>query len=224
MGTKYRSCDRAQAAVKLVTTLYKPRPAFGKQEKSQALPRDGSWSVRMPHVDETAKACEPDGVLCYAVLYRAGEPVTTCEWTIAFAAVPTAVPHIVALNMRATETMLRVFNVGDPETPEPAEPLHVRYPDFARNGNLSGSLVLQLIADSIGQVIDVQIVSGPDYLRLGVADSVLKWRLKPYLVNGQAIPYAQVFMISFHGGTSSIPAFVPNRDIRLAPCGEMIPC
>ena len=187
--------NRAKAAVDLVRTTYEPAPVF--KDSDTPIPGDGAWSVRKMHEGETVKACLAAETTCYVVIYRAGNPVVTCEWTVAFGKEPT-VPGVVAQSATTSAKMLRVFgekaskgqldscfrdvkivisDAGGPDWPSGKPPV-------------DGVVKALLVVDAKGRVIAVKAVSGPEKMRSPIADNMRLWQMEPCVVNEVAIPFA----------------------------------
>jgi len=79
----------------------------------------------------------------------------------------------------------------------------VIYPDPARQSGVQGSVTVQFRTDSRGNVIDAQVLSGPDELRKTVLQSLLNWHFTPNLANG-----AHQATIVFNLGTGEVAAVV----------------
>jgi TonB family protein len=61
------------------------------------------------------------------------------------------------------------------------------YPIEAKQGGISGTVVLQATIGKDGHVTDVQPMSGPPELRQAALDAVRTWVYKPYLLNGDPV-------------------------------------
>lgn len=54
-------------------------------------------------------------------------------------------------------------------------------------GRVSGTIVVQFELGKHGEVLCPRIISGPQALQQPVLDAVLKYKYKPYLLNGEAV-------------------------------------
>lgn len=73
------------------------------------------------------------------------------------------------------------------------------YPENARQANLQGSVVLDTVIGTDGNVVELHPVSGPGELATAAVDAVKWWRFQPYRVNGRAVPVETRIAIDFHG-------------------------
>ena len=77
-------------------------------------------------------------------------------------------------------------------SPELAEKLIVHKaelacPRVAMPARFSGTVVVKVLIDTHGNVLQPRIISGPAMLRKTVLDSVRKYKYKPYLLNNTAV-------------------------------------
>jgi protein TonB len=90
-----------------------------------------------------------------------------------------------------------------PKAPQPVVPLrvggHVRaprlinrrepeYPVLAKQAGVSGSVVIDAVIDSQGNVVEMQIVSGKPLLIQGALDAVSHWKYEPTYLNDEPVP------------------------------------
>jgi TonB family protein len=73
------------------------------------------------------------------------------------------------------------------------------YPEAARQANIEGIVVLDVIVAPDGSVVDVRPISGPNELTPAAVDAVKWWRFQPYLVNGQAVQVKTTLAVDFRG-------------------------
>jgi TonB family protein len=71
------------------------------------------------------------------------------------------------------------------------------YPDEAKQGGVSGYVVMNAKIDPKGQVVDLKVVSGPPMLRDSAVAAVKKWTYKPYLLNGRAVFVLTAVTVAF---------------------------
>jgi TonB family protein len=91
-------------------------------------------------------------------------------------------------DLRKNDTILR------PEANVPADVMEKLvthrvdpdYPVAARQNNLRGVVVLDVIVGRDGSVASVHPLNGPDVLAQSAMDALRWWRFEPYRVNGQA--------------------------------------
>jgi TonB family protein len=71
------------------------------------------------------------------------------------------------------------------------------YPDQALSARVQGTVVLNVVVNSDGNVAEVNRQSGPDLLSAAAMDAVRWWRYEPYLSNGQPVTVETTVEVSF---------------------------
>jgi len=71
------------------------------------------------------------------------------------------------------------------------------YPPAARESNIQGSVTLQATVDERGNVVAVNAVSGPVYLRQAALDSVKQWKYSPATLDGKPISSDVIVSVEF---------------------------
>ena len=71
------------------------------------------------------------------------------------------------------------------------------YPPLARTAAVQGTVVLDVSISKDGEVVDVQLISGPAMLAPAAIDAVRHWKYKPYLVNGVAFDLITEVSVKF---------------------------
>ncbi len=71
------------------------------------------------------------------------------------------------------------------------------YPKFAKDGRISGVVVLKAKITKSGTVSDLQVISGPKALGQAAMDAVRTWRYKPYLLNNQPVEVETMVNVTF---------------------------
>lgn len=61
------------------------------------------------------------------------------------------------------------------------------YPPLARQARIQGTVVLRIVVNQLGEVRDLQLVSGHPMLAPAAVDAVKKWRYVPYESDGKAV-------------------------------------
>lgn len=74
----------------------------------------------------------------------------------------------------------------------------VKYPDAARNAGVQGTVVLNVVTASSGDVKDVIVVSGDTALAQAATDAVKQWKYKPYLMDGSPVEMETRVTLNFH--------------------------
>jgi len=61
------------------------------------------------------------------------------------------------------------------------------YPEFAKQGHLTGTVVLGATITKTGTIQNLHYISGPDILRNAAMDAVKTWRYRPYMLDHQPV-------------------------------------
>ncbi len=72
------------------------------------------------------------------------------------------------------------------------------YPESARAQEIEGSVIMDVVISQTGTVKYVRVIDGDRHLRAAAQDAVLRWRYKPYLLNGEAVEVATTVKLDFH--------------------------
>lgn len=63
------------------------------------------------------------------------------------------------------------------------------YPDYARNIPVRGPVVLEVVVNEKGEVVEAKIVKGGNpVVQKPVHDAVIQWSYAPYFMNGRPVP------------------------------------
>lgn len=71
-----------------------------------------------------------------------------------------------------------------------------RYPPAAKQARIAGSVIVEILMDEAGKVIQAQPLCGPDQLIAPSVEAALKWQFTPTLLNGH--PVKAIGIIQFH--------------------------
>lgn len=71
------------------------------------------------------------------------------------------------------------------------------YPESARAQEIEGSVIMDVVISQTGTVKYVRVIDGDRHLRAAAQDAVLRWRYKPYLLNGEAVEVATTVKLDF---------------------------
>jgi TonB family protein len=74
------------------------------------------------------------------------------------------------------------------------------YPQLAKQMNVQGSVVMQVVITMEGRVKEVKVLSGAPQLQATAVDSVRNWRFLPYLDNGRPMEVESQVSIAFKLG------------------------
>lgn len=72
-----------------------------------------------------------------------------------------------------------------------------QYPQEAKDNRVQGDVVLRILIDEHGNVIEAKLMSGPPLLTDAAVDAMMQWKFKPYLLNGDPAQVESVFTIRF---------------------------
>jgi len=72
------------------------------------------------------------------------------------------------------------------------------YPDLARNQSIRGDVVVDLLVDETGNVVQVRVVSGPALLRAAAVEALRKNKYKPATLDGKATSAHVMVTIHFN--------------------------
>jgi TonB family protein len=71
------------------------------------------------------------------------------------------------------------------------------YPIIAKQGHISGNVIVDAILDEKGNVIDMKIVSGPPLLFPAALDALKQWKYEPTYLNETAISVEMIVTVTF---------------------------
>jgi len=73
------------------------------------------------------------------------------------------------------------------------------YPLIAKQGQVSGTIVLAATISKTGNVENLRVVSGPVMFRISAVNAVRTWRFKPYMLNNQPTAIETTINVHFCG-------------------------
>jgi TonB family protein len=85
-------------------------------------------------------------------------------------------------------------NVKEPRLVSRAMP---EYPLVAKEAGIQGDVIMQTTIDAKGNVVNVQVVSGPQMLRGPAMAALRRWKYQPSTLNGQPIAVQMLVTIKF---------------------------
>ncbi len=74
------------------------------------------------------------------------------------------------------------------------------YPILARQAHLQGTVSIDAVIDSTGNVIEMQVVSGPPLLIDAALNAVREWKYEPTYLNDQPVPVQLIVIVVFRLG------------------------
>lgn len=89
--------------------------------------------------------------------------------------------------------------------PELRQTVETSYPLLGEHMKVQGSVVLQALVGTDGNIEDLRVISGPAILSTAAQQAVRQWRFKPYLQNGQPVETKARITVNFSIGISDNP-------------------
>jgi TonB family protein len=71
------------------------------------------------------------------------------------------------------------------------------YPEYARQNRIQGQVILQAEISKLGDIDDLQLVSGDPELASAAIEAVKQWKYKPYLLQGQPVKVETQIKVNF---------------------------
>jgi TonB family protein len=71
------------------------------------------------------------------------------------------------------------------------------YPPEARYAYIQGTVVLRADINKTGDVVDLEVVSGPIELAVSAVNAVRKWKYHPYLLNGEPVKVETQIVVNY---------------------------
>ncbi len=81
--------------------------------------------------------------------------------------------------------------------PEMRQTVDAAYPLLGQHTRVQGSVVLQAVIGTDGNIEDLRVLSGPGILTAAAQQAVRQWRFKPYLLNGQPVETKARITVNF---------------------------
>lgn len=81
--------------------------------------------------------------------------------------------------------------------PEKIRDVAPRYPELARRAHIQGQVLVRCVIDTAGNVVGLDVVSGPPVLVEAAVDAVRQWRYKPTLLNGVPVEVEMTVTVRF---------------------------
>jgi TonB family protein len=77
------------------------------------------------------------------------------------------------------------------------------YPEAAKAEGIQGPVVMETVISKSGTVDHVRVIEGDHQLRSAAEEAVLKWRFRPYVLNGQPVDVVTMVRVDFRLGSGS---------------------
>jgi TonB family protein len=157
-----------------------PEPAtVAKNEAPAAEPVTSAAGASTP----VAPAPEPVNTSAAAEVVSDSAPATTVSVS--------GVSKVSDTRMRLSEEALKDYIFS--KSP-------MVYPQLAKQMNVQGSVVMQVVITMEGKVKEVKVISGAPQLQGTAVDSVRNWRFLPYLDNGRPMEVESQVSVAFRLG------------------------
>lgn len=86
---------------------------------------------------------------------------------------------------------------GRVKPPKPIVQVRPEYPLLAKQARIQGLVQIDAVLDEQGNVIEMQVVSGPPLLHQAALDALKKWKYEPVYLNDQPIAVEMIVTITF---------------------------
>jgi len=86
---------------------------------------------------------------------------------------------------------------GNVQSAQIARQVMPSYPSGAREKHIEGTVVLHVVIDKDGSLLEVQPTQGPQELMKAAVDAVQKWRYEPTLLNGEPVQVDTTISVVF---------------------------
>jgi TonB family protein len=90
--------------------------------------------------------------------------------------------------------------------PEMRQTVDATYPLLGQHMRVQGSVVLQALVGTDGNIENLRVLSGPPILTEAAQQAVRQWRFKPYLQNGQPVETKARIVVNFSIKIADDPA------------------
>jgi TonB family protein len=90
--------------------------------------------------------------------------------------------------------------------PEVRQTVDATYPLLGQHMRVQGSVVLQAVVGTDGNIENLRVLSGPSILTAAAQQAVRQWRFKPYLQNGQPVETKARITVNFSIRIADDPA------------------
>jgi TonB family protein len=80
--------------------------------------------------------------------------------------------------------------------------VHPVYPAEARDNHIEGAVRMQAEIGKTGDVETLELIEGPIELAVSAVTAVRQWKFRPYIQNGEPVPFSTVVVISYTLGAS----------------------
>jgi TonB family protein len=71
------------------------------------------------------------------------------------------------------------------------------YPQEAKNARIQGSVVLRAAINKTGDIVDLEVISGPIELVVSAVNAVRKWKYRPYLLMGEPVEVQTQIVVNY---------------------------
>jgi TonB family protein len=71
------------------------------------------------------------------------------------------------------------------------------YPPEARSARIQGTVLMQATINKTGDVVDLEVLSGPIELVVSAVNAVRKWKYRPYLLKGEPVAVQTQLVVNY---------------------------
>ena len=164
------------------------RSVAGKLVMPRAMPHQLTRLAEQPDGNDVAAAIVPGDGVPGGV--PGGQPGGVIGGVLSGAAAPTPAP----MNSVPKGPIRVGHGVKAPRVIFAPDPV---YPVLARQGKISGAVVIDAVIDTQGNVVEMRTVSGQPILALAAMEALRHWKYEPTIVGGQAFPVQLLVTITF---------------------------
>jgi TonB family protein len=134
------------------------------------------------------------------------------------ASVPTGAAEGTSGSMPSVDDVLRISEAEIRQLR--TEKVDPAYPPAAAQAHIQGTVVLDVQVNASGDVENVRLYSGHPMLAKAAIEAVKQWKYRPYVKDGNDIPFAGIVRLNFtmgSGDTGGIVSELPITDPAPAP-------
>ncbi len=71
------------------------------------------------------------------------------------------------------------------------------YPTDAKYAHIQGTVRLRAVINKTGDVVDLEVMSGPIELVVSAVNAVRKWKYRPYLLMGEPVAVQTEIVVNY---------------------------
>jgi len=121
-----------------------------------------------------------------------GPVVRTVELTFSLASGAAGTPRV---EVGADADAVRIG--GNIKAPNKTKHVSPAYPEIARNARVAGLVILEVLVDRDGRVLDAAVLRSIPLLDQAAIDAVMQWKFVPTLMNGNPVQVIMTVTVNF---------------------------